>query len=70
MITGRRRRQNAETVTFFSISESLALVEREGRSPISWHFSRRRVSCLRRNGESGGSAASRWASCLRDWGLC
>jgi hypothetical protein len=66
IITGRRRRQNAETVTDFSTSESLAVDEVEGRMPMSCSLESRRVSCLCRTGESGGRAARRWASCLSD----
>jgi len=66
IMTGRRRRQKAETVTDFSTSESLAVEEVEGRMPMSWSLERRRDSCLRRKAESGGRAARRWARCLSD----
>jgi len=59
IMTGRRRRQKAETVTDFSTSESLAVEEVEGRMPMSWSLERRRDSCLRRKAESGGRAARR-----------
>ena len=67
MTTGSLLRQNADTVTFFSTSESFAVEAVEGRMPISLSFSRRRVSCFRRKAESGGRAASLWASCFKDW---
>lgn len=64
-ITGSRRLQKAETVTDFSTSESLDVDAVDGSIPISCSFSRRRVSCLCRKAESGGRAASLWASCFR-----
>ena len=67
IMTGSRRRQNAETVTDFSTSESLAVEEVEGRIPMSCSLERRRDSCFCRNGESGGRAARRCARCLRDF---
>jgi hypothetical protein len=67
MMTGRRRRQNADTETDFSTSESFAVEEVEGRMPMSYSLERRRDSCLRRKGESGERAARRWARCLRDF---
>ncbi len=66
-MTGRRRRQKAETATDFSTSESLAVEEVEGRMPMSCSLERRRDSCLRRKGESGGRVARRWARCLSDY---
>lgn len=63
--TGNLRLQKADTVTFFSTSESFAFAALEGKMPISWSLDRRSTSCLRLKEESGGRAARRCASCLR-----
>ena len=70
MMIGNRLLQNADTVTFFSTWESFEVLAVEGKMPISFNFSRRRVSCLWRNALSGGRVASLWANCLRDWNKC
>lgn len=58
MTTGNRRLQKADTVTFFSTSDSFEVLAADGRMPMSYSLERRSSSCLWRNVLSGGSAAS------------